>query len=87
MNRLSSMSTFLGVSFKNSYAAFCLRLGHTRLLTVRICRVVVEDRANGPVEATHDHKVTLVLWLSAETLLANRQEAAVFDRRGAVFTS
>lgn len=54
---------------------------------VRICRVVVEDRAIGPVEATNDHKVTLVLWLSAETLLANRQEAAVFDRRGAVFTS
>lgn len=57
-----------------------------RLLTVRIRRVVVENTAGSPVEAAHDHKVTLVLWLPAETLLTHRQEAAVFDRRGAEFT-
>ena len=57
-----------------------------RLLTVRIRWVVVENTAGGPVEAAHDHKVTLVLWFSAETLLAHRQEAAVFDRQGAEFT-
>ena len=57
-----------------------------RLLTVRICRVVVENTASGPVEATQYHKVALVLWLPAETLLAHRQEAAVFDRRGTQFT-
>lgn len=51
-----------------------------RSLTVRICRVVVENTASGPVEAAHYHKVTLVLWFPAETLLAHRQEAAVFDR-------
>lgn len=57
-----------------------------RLLTVRIRRVVVENTASGPVEAAHYHKVTLVLRLPAETLLAHWQEAAVFDRRGAEFT-
>lgn len=30
--------------------------------------------------------MTLVLWLPAETLLAHRQEAAVFDRRGTELT-
>lgn len=59
---------------------------HKRLLTIRICRVVVENTASGPVKPGHHHKVTLVLWLPAETLLAHRQEAAVFDRRGAKFT-
>lgn len=55
------------------------------LLTVRICRVVIKESASGSVEAAHNHKVTLVLWLSAETLLAYMQKAAVFDRRGAQF--
>ncbi len=72
--------------FNYSYAAFCLGVGHMRLLTVRICRVVVENAASGPVEATHHHKVTLVLRFSAEALLSDRQEAAVFDRRGAKLT-
>lgn len=53
---------------------------------VRIRWVVVENTAGGPVEAAHDHKVTLVLRFPAETLLAHGQEAAVFDRRGAEFT-
>lgn len=56
------------------------------MLTVRISRVVVENAAGGPVEAAHYDKVTLVLRLPAETLLAHRQEAAVFYRRGAEFT-
>lgn len=56
------------------------------LLTVRIRRVVVENTASGPVEAAHYHKMTLVLRLPAETLLAHRQEAAVLDGRGAEFT-
>lgn len=56
------------------------------LLTVRICRVVVENAAGGPVETAHNHKMTLVLRSPAETLLTHRQEAAVFDRRGAEFT-
>lgn len=50
-----------------------------RLLTVRICRVVVENAACGPVETAHYHKVTLVLGLPAETLLTHGQEATVFD--------
>ena len=56
------------------------------LLTVRISRVVVENTASGPVEAAHNHKMTLVLWLPAEALLTHRQEAAVFDRRRAELT-
>ena len=56
------------------------------LLTVRIRRVVVVNTAGGPVEAAHYHKVTLVLWLPAETLLTHGQEATIFDRRGAQLT-
>lgn len=67
--------------YSNTYTALSLCL-----LTVRICRVVVENTACSPVKATHDHKVTLVVWFSAETLLTHRQEAAVFDRWGAQFT-
>lgn len=48
--------------------------------SVRIRRVVIEDATSTPVEATYDHKVTLVFWLPAEALLAHRKEAAVFDR-------
>lgn len=55
-------------------------------LTVRIRWIVVENAASGPVEAAYHNKVTLVLRLPAETLLAHRQEAAVLDRRGAEFT-
>lgn len=53
------------------------------VLTVRVCGVVVEDAAGGPVEAAHHHKVSLVLWLPAEALLSSRQEAAVLDGRRA----
>lgn len=53
---------------------------------VRICWVIVKDRAGSPVEATDNHKVTLIVWLPAETLLTHRQEAAVFDRQGAQLT-
>lgn len=48
------------------------------LLTVRICRVVVENTFCAPVEAAHYHKVSLVLWPPTETLLTHGQEAAVF---------
>lgn len=56
------------------------------LLTVRICRVVVKDAASSPVEAAQHDKMSLILWLPAETLLAHREEAAVFDGRRAKFT-
>lgn len=55
-------------------------LFYTGILTIRIRWVVVENTSCGPIEAAHYHKVSLVLWLSAETLLTHREEAAVLHR-------
>lgn len=70
------------INFTYSYG----RSRNTSILTVRIRWVIVEDGASGSVEATHNHKVTLIVRLPAETLLTHGHEAAVFDRLGAQFT-
>lgn len=62
----------------------CFR--HQNVLTVKICRVVVVNRASGFVKATQYDKVSLVFWFPAKALLAHRQKAAVLYRWGTVFT-